>query len=485
VSAPGAGDDRAAVGNRIEQARRERGLTQAELAVRIGVTPQVLDRYERGDADASDTLARIAEVTDKPVSWFAEVEDEVSGAASRARIPTEVGERIAESRGRSGMTRQELAEALGVSSGEIERYESGAQNPAALVERIAIALGEPRTWLESGDPAGRVDEHSDTAGRTDEQESRAGGTTSAQPSAEPEAAGSPSSLPAPLLPIHVEDLPRKTRGYDPRATAELFDQVRDMYGLLWEERSRLEHQLDSLKGTLAEEERRHAETADMGARLEKELERANANQQALSDLLEQARLQKLKSRRQDEELPQRVTELESQLQLAEERASGAMARLEQAEPELERLRRHERSLAEAEQELERVRERERLRPAAEELERFREQERSLAEAEQELERFRERERSLAEALVWARHNASELTENAERKAETIVEEAERRAAELVSEAQHEVERLAGERRRLESLTHELQEDLSEFLRGTLDRLDERGEPTVVSDEPVA
>ncbi len=109
----------------------------------------------------------------------------------------------------------------------------------------------------------------------------------------------------------------------------------------------------------------------------------------------------------------------------------------------------------------------------------------LEQAEKELERFREQERSLAEALVWARHTASDLSEKAEQEAERIVQEAERRAAEMVSESQREIERLSGERERLESLAHELQEDLTAFLRGTLERLNGEMESKTVPDESVA
>ena len=70
MSASGAYDDRAAVGRRIGQARRELGLTQGDLATRIGVTLGILDRYETGKADPSEKLAQIAEITGRDVSWF-------------------------------------------------------------------------------------------------------------------------------------------------------------------------------------------------------------------------------------------------------------------------------------------------------------------------------------------------------------------------------------------------------------------------------
>ena len=36
------------LGSRIAESRRERGLTQAEVADRMGVTPQAVSKWERG-----------------------------------------------------------------------------------------------------------------------------------------------------------------------------------------------------------------------------------------------------------------------------------------------------------------------------------------------------------------------------------------------------------------------------------------------------
>jgi transcriptional regulator with XRE-family HTH domain len=425
VSTPGGVDDHAAVGKRIVQARRQLELTQAELAQRIGVSLGTLDRYESGQADASQMLMQIAEATGKPIEWFTPTGSDGSDRHDATRVPTAVGQRIAESRGRRGLTRRELAEAVGVSLGKIERYESGEESPSDVVERIAAALGEPSSWLETGDPSGRADGQPDV---TTEIEPGAGTESpmTVAPS-KPAATASRSRPPAPPLRIPYEDLPRKTLGYNPKATAELFDQVAEIYQRLWDahERLRLEHagvdrRLDTLQAGLAEERRKHAAAAEEAERVQKELDRANASRQALEALLKQSKSQLGVVRTEDSRLPERVSELEAALQQAEERAAEETQRRETSE--------------------------------------------------QELARFRETQRSLADALVWARHTASELAENARRDADTLLENARRQAAELIGEGQREVERLASERSRLENLTSEVQEDLAEFLLGALDRL---------------
>jgi transcriptional regulator with XRE-family HTH domain len=479
MSASGGIEDHAAVGRRIVQARRQLELTQAELAERIGVSLGMLDRYESGRADASQTLIRIAEVTGKPIDWFTSTApDAVGHQGDQAPVPAAVGQRIAESRGRRGLTRRELAEAVGVSLGKIERYEAGEENPSDVVERIATALGEPSSWLEIGDPSGRADRQPDGAGGTERDAGVEGAMNTAMP-AEPEAASSQPVLPAPPLHIPHEDLPRKTLGYNPKATAELFDQVAETYKRLWEEHEHLrgdqrglEQRLDTLQAELAEERQKYGDAAEQSGQLETELGRANASRHALEALLKRSKSQLDEVRTEDTRLPERVSQLETALRLAEERAVKATGRLE--------------------------------------------------ESEKELARFREQERSLAEALVWARHTASELSEEAkreaealvqdgqrraaeivtegqreverlsnersrlaeeaQREAETLVQDAQRRAAELVAAGQREVERLSNERSRLETLTSEVQEDLAEFLLGTLDRLKQRVGSTTGSDD---
>src|SRR3954468_23943957 len=68
-------ETRGAVGERIRQARTERGLTPEALAERIGVTAEALSGFEDGRTDPARYLRRIAVATGKPVAWFAGAED--------------------------------------------------------------------------------------------------------------------------------------------------------------------------------------------------------------------------------------------------------------------------------------------------------------------------------------------------------------------------------------------------------------------------
>ena len=72
------------IGNRIQQAREERGLTQEELAARLGCTQSALSNYELGKRRLYLAgLEKIAQILGKPLDYFMEspaspVEDEVT-----------------------------------------------------------------------------------------------------------------------------------------------------------------------------------------------------------------------------------------------------------------------------------------------------------------------------------------------------------------------------------------------------------------------
>jgi transcriptional regulator with XRE-family HTH domain len=58
------------IGKRIAQARREQGLTQAELAKLLGVSTRSVQSYEAGTTVPYRHARRIAAVTGRPPSWL-------------------------------------------------------------------------------------------------------------------------------------------------------------------------------------------------------------------------------------------------------------------------------------------------------------------------------------------------------------------------------------------------------------------------------
>lgn len=63
------------IGERIRRARMEAGLTQDQLADAIGVKMRQVQYYEADRSDPYRKLARIAEVTGKPVEWLRGAEE--------------------------------------------------------------------------------------------------------------------------------------------------------------------------------------------------------------------------------------------------------------------------------------------------------------------------------------------------------------------------------------------------------------------------
>lgn len=98
----------AAIAGRIRQARLLRGLTQGDLAARIGVTFQQVQKYEHGgNCVTAGGLVEIARALDLPVSFFLDdcgeagrvtaalpPEDCTRAALALSRLPAAIRDRI-------------------------------------------------------------------------------------------------------------------------------------------------------------------------------------------------------------------------------------------------------------------------------------------------------------------------------------------------------------------------------------------------------
>ena len=63
------------IGVQIKKARSEAQMTQSELGKRIGVTWEMISRYENGKSSPRKNLEQIAEVLEKPIQYFFGVEE--------------------------------------------------------------------------------------------------------------------------------------------------------------------------------------------------------------------------------------------------------------------------------------------------------------------------------------------------------------------------------------------------------------------------
>jgi transcriptional regulator with XRE-family HTH domain len=91
-------EDAGAIGERIARARKESGLTQEELASRVGVTARSIQGYEAGKVVPYRHLSRLAEITDRELAWFLESDDEAALAHVAGRLVTLVEELAEEAR---------------------------------------------------------------------------------------------------------------------------------------------------------------------------------------------------------------------------------------------------------------------------------------------------------------------------------------------------------------------------------------------------
>jgi transcriptional regulator with XRE-family HTH domain len=76
------------IGARIQQAREELGITQQELAARLGCTQAALSNYELGKRRLYlANIEKIASVLRKPLSYFTEPAVDEDDTRDGARYP--------------------------------------------------------------------------------------------------------------------------------------------------------------------------------------------------------------------------------------------------------------------------------------------------------------------------------------------------------------------------------------------------------------
>lgn len=75
--------DEPTVASKIKQAREQAGLTQAQLAEKVGTTPQNISQYERGIRNPKiETIEKIAKSLNLKVQDFVQADEHLSKAAS-------------------------------------------------------------------------------------------------------------------------------------------------------------------------------------------------------------------------------------------------------------------------------------------------------------------------------------------------------------------------------------------------------------------
>lgn len=119
------------VGNRIKEARRKAGLTQGQVADKLGVSTAAVAQWERGIRNPKyQTLSKIAAALDVNChDLLSEGEPNIAEAVFKARKE-------------AGLSQQELGEIIGVKKSAVSKWENGSRRiPANKIAEINRACG--------------------------------------------------------------------------------------------------------------------------------------------------------------------------------------------------------------------------------------------------------------------------------------------------------------------------------------------------------
>lgn len=115
------------IGKKIAEARKAKGMGQAELAIKMNTTHQCVSQYERGKrCPTMSMLDRFASALGVPVETL--LPDNMAGNVSEEE-KRGIGKLIKEYRKEKGLTQKELAERIGVAEITIRQYEADKYRP--------------------------------------------------------------------------------------------------------------------------------------------------------------------------------------------------------------------------------------------------------------------------------------------------------------------------------------------------------------------
>ena len=125
--------------NNLKEARKHAKMTQKEVAEYIGISQNTYSYWENGRNNVdSESIKKLADLFGVSVDYLLDRDmiDEVNPET------LQIAKRIIERRTELNITREELAEKIGVSKSTMQRYESGAVQhiPFEKLEKIADAL---------------------------------------------------------------------------------------------------------------------------------------------------------------------------------------------------------------------------------------------------------------------------------------------------------------------------------------------------------
>lgn len=143
--------DTLTIGARIRQLRKERMLTQAELAKSVDVQPNLVTMWENSTTEPpASAIIPLANALKCDPMWLLDGPSELTNIIRGVNMSS-VGKRIREARESLGMTPDELERILNAPEGTVFRWETRKATPSSkYIDELAKALNTSVTWLLTG-----------------------------------------------------------------------------------------------------------------------------------------------------------------------------------------------------------------------------------------------------------------------------------------------------------------------------------------------
>ena len=141
----------AELGKRLQAARENTGLTQQEVADRLGPSAQTIRNWEAGRHEPNqgdiENLASLYCVQSQQLregSLPPGIKVRQRDTEQRVRVNPEL---LVQARGDAGLPQAKAAEQAGINTSSLRRYEHGKARPTkATLRRLALAYGKPPYW---------------------------------------------------------------------------------------------------------------------------------------------------------------------------------------------------------------------------------------------------------------------------------------------------------------------------------------------------
>lgn len=116
------------IGDKIEELRKSKGMTQEELGEKLATSPSTIGMYEQNRRTPDIyKLASMAEIFGVTTDYLLGIEER--GGMEKGGDSLYLAENLKSLREQSGKTQQELANLLGVERGIMSSWETGSRTP--------------------------------------------------------------------------------------------------------------------------------------------------------------------------------------------------------------------------------------------------------------------------------------------------------------------------------------------------------------------